>query len=443
MKYWVVNLLLVWCPLILVSQNYDIRYELRSVNCETRQVCYDVQMRSNGAPNFNLAGQNYRIYYNSGLASYTSGVSLLPASYGDFVLVQNIQGANADAANGPLPFESTLGFLNYAIDLNDTQNGGLVLTSNQWTSTSTLCFEVSESVFSDTTSCLELIWARKGLTDVYATAFVEASRWISTNNTTNANGILYDDLDATDGASSCLFNSCQFAQITLSDITVSESHGSAEVQICTDEVTTKDITVLLTTMDSTALENVDYIRVDSAWVTIAAGQTCSPVLIPIVNDSISEPTEKLKILLSRPSNNAILSDGIGLVTITDDESIPMVLINDITVNEDIDTINLSVCLSGLSSQPTTMQVSTSDSTAVAGKDYLSFNGISIVIPTGQLCTKIPLVILDDTIPESSELLRIVITDVSTHATINKNVAMVTITDNDVTCQAKAPVITGK
>jgi hypothetical protein len=443
MKYLVINFLLMWCPIVLISQNYDIKYQLTSVNCETRQVCYDVQLRSNGSSNFNLAGQNYRIYYNSNLASYTSGVSLLPIAYGDFVLVQNVQGANADAVNGPLTFESTLGFLNYAIDLNDTQNGGLVLTSNEWTSTSHLCFDVSESVFSDTTSCLELIWARKGLTDVYATAFVEASRWVSTNNTTNANGILYDDLDATDGASSCLYNRCQFANITISDMSVIESNGSAEVQICTDQVSAKDITVLLTTMDSTAMENTDYVSVDSALVTIAAGQTCSPVWIPIVNDSISEPTEVLKVRLSHPSSNATISDGIGLVRITDDESIPNVLINDITVNEDIDTINLSVCLSGLSSQPTTMQVSTSDSTAVAGMDYQSFNAITIVIPSGQLCTKIPLVLLDDTIQESSELLRIVITDVSIHATINRNVGWVTITDNDVTCQAKAPVITGK
>jgi hypothetical protein len=190
-------------PIFALSQNYDIRFNRSSVNCSTGQVCYDVQLRPNGAGSFNLAGQNYRIFYNSALAGYVSGVSTLPGQYQGFTLVQDLQDVNADAVNGPLTFEATLGFLNYAMDLNDTQNGGIVLPANQWTTTSTLCFVVEPVVFSDPNTCLEFVWAREGLTDNYATAFVEVSRWVSANITTNSIGILYDDLNSLDGNQAC------------------------------------------------------------------------------------------------------------------------------------------------------------------------------------------------------------------------------------------------
>ena len=189
MRYLYFSILLLLLPLFALSQNYDIRFNRSSINCSSRQVCYDVQLRPNGPVNFNLAGQNYRIFYNSALASYVSGVSTLPAQYQGFTLVQDVQDVNADAVNGPLSFEATLGFLNYAMDLNDVQNGGIFLPENQWTSTSTLCFVVEQTVIDNPGTCLEFVWAREGLTDDYATAFVEVSRWISSNNTTNSMGV--------------------------------------------------------------------------------------------------------------------------------------------------------------------------------------------------------------------------------------------------------------
>ena len=108
-----------------------------------------------------------------------------------------------------LSFEDDLGFLNAAIDLNDLSSGGIDLPSDgSWVPTAELCFLVNQSVFDNPSECIEIIWARDGMTNEYAVSFVEISRWVSSNNTENAVGTVYDDLDSSDGETSCLEVAC-------------------------------------------------------------------------------------------------------------------------------------------------------------------------------------------------------------------------------------------
>ncbi len=194
------------------SQNkFDVRLHLDSVNCVELQVCYAVQLRSSSGQSWNVAGQNYRLYYDGSLASFQSGYSLLPNTYQGFTLVQDIQNVDASATNGVLSFESSLSFLNYTMDLNDIINGGINLPANgDWLTTSQLCFTVSSSLLDSPDVCLEAVWAREGLTNEYATSFVQVSEWTTSNNTQAASGDFYDDLDTSDGAVSCLTGYCAF-----------------------------------------------------------------------------------------------------------------------------------------------------------------------------------------------------------------------------------------
>jgi Calx-beta domain len=442
MKYFIFNLFFILVSFHISAQNYDIRFQISSINCETKQVCYDIQLRPNGAGSFNLAGQNYRIYYNSSRAAYLSGQSLLPSQYGEFTLVQDEQGVNATEMNGPLAFESTLGFLNFAMDLNDTQNGGINLPANQWTSTSNLCFSVEDVALNDASSCLQFIWGREGLTDMYATAFVEVSRWVSTNNTTNARGILYNDLGADDAENSCIAFKCQSTSISVADLTVNESIGIAQIQVCLSSPTSEIVTVNLTTSDSTAVAPDDYAPVTNAMVTIPVGQTCSSVFIPITNDTISEINEVFKVMLTNPSLNVTVRDSFGLVTIVDDEAIPTVSIQDVTVDEEAGTALLKVCLSGVSSQITTMVMNTSNGSAVAGSDYTAESNRTVSIPSGLKCVTIHLNLLDDLFIENTESFKVLFSNISANAILVDSEALVTIINNDNQCQAKAPVISG-
>ncbi len=195
-----------------LASNYDIQLSLNQVDCQTNTVCYDVQLKSSNGTPWGLAGQNYRLYYDGALASYQSGISLLNSDYQNFTLVQDAQNINA-ASTGSLPFASNLSFLNYSIDLSNTFSGGINLPSDgSWVSTSQICFDVQADLLNDPNTCFEAVWARNGLTNDYATSFVEVSEWVATDNTQKAQGVGFNDLDNSDGEAACLANSCTNAE---------------------------------------------------------------------------------------------------------------------------------------------------------------------------------------------------------------------------------------
>lgn len=199
---------------LLSQQEYDIRFSIKESNCDERQMCYYTQIRSADGQTWNLAGQNYRIYYDASMASYIDGTArradeLDPNQYSDILLTANLQDRDASAFPGDIPFKSTLSFLNYSVDLMNLTNGGVDLpASGEWISTTELCFEVTQEVLDEGSECLGLVWARMGKTDGIATAFVEISEWEQANTTTEAFGREFDDLDAEDGDASCLSRLC-------------------------------------------------------------------------------------------------------------------------------------------------------------------------------------------------------------------------------------------
>ncbi len=220
-KPFVITYLLIMINYRAQSQaNYDIQLTLSTVDCINNTICYDVQLRSSDSQSWILAGQNYRLYYDGSLGSYISGVSLLDDSdYSSFTLIQNIQKQSAIGIGG-LTFENNLSFLNYAIDLSNTSNGGEALPSDgTWLSTSQLCFSVQPTLLEAPTTCFEATWARSGLTDTYATSFVEVSEWVANGNTQITNGLGYNDLNNSADEASCFVNSCQFDYGDLQDAT--------------------------------------------------------------------------------------------------------------------------------------------------------------------------------------------------------------------------------
>ncbi len=194
------------------QQTYDIRFKFESIDCEKKEVCYFVQLRSaNGAP-WKLAGQNYRVFYDASKAKYKVGsgtAQLPPDDYSPFTLTTNVPGTDASAFNGLLPFDATLGFLNYSIDLMDLASGGISFNADgEWVNTTLLCFDLEDETINTPEACLNLVWARPGLTDSYATAFVEVSEWTGQNATENAEVNIYDDLDENEGDGACISSEC-------------------------------------------------------------------------------------------------------------------------------------------------------------------------------------------------------------------------------------------
>ncbi|MEZ4910142.1 MAG: hypothetical protein R2774_04695 [Saprospiraceae bacterium] len=127
-----------------------------------------ITLKNNGNADINLAGQNYRIYYNSEFGAFMEDklVSKLPKSYTEMKIVQNFIHQNA-TGYGNLSYESDLGFLNLSCDYNLNSNHPITIGSSDEV-------EVCEIVFSsDDPFQIEFDWADENLTAGYATAFNE------------------------------------------------------------------------------------------------------------------------------------------------------------------------------------------------------------------------------------------------------------------------------
>lgn len=132
------------------------------------QQCYQVVLTNQGSKDVTLAGQNYRLYYDSETAilSESSIKSMLPTQYTSMKLVRHFFDVDASGF-GVLPYDAHLGFINLATDLNLSASGGLSIPAGKQISTASMCFDVVEGktpVFT---------WAQDQLTHTYATAFVE------------------------------------------------------------------------------------------------------------------------------------------------------------------------------------------------------------------------------------------------------------------------------
>lgn len=152
---------------ILEKQNLEPTFAADDSNKTT----YYIALLNDSDKPVNLAGQNYRLYYDSEAASFdaSSIVSFLPQQYTHIKLVENYFDQDA-SGYGTLPFENHLGFINLAIDYNMSLGKNLSLKPGDWLNVGKIQFNLNGENNPD------LVWAQNDLTHTYATAFVEMAR---------------------------------------------------------------------------------------------------------------------------------------------------------------------------------------------------------------------------------------------------------------------------
>jgi len=185
---------LVMCQLVIFAQNhYKIRLDERASNT-TSQSCFAIQLSTADGQDLNLAGQNYRLYYDAEqLELKESNVEYLLSDelYHNFTIKNYVSTTDATGV-GYLPFNQKIGFLNLSVDLLDYKKGGAMLSSDgAWKSTCQVCFNQLQSGVSTNG---KIIWAREDLTSSYATAFVEIAEWLEVDKTEEAIATEYEDL---------------------------------------------------------------------------------------------------------------------------------------------------------------------------------------------------------------------------------------------------------
>jgi hypothetical protein len=219
------------------------------------------------------------------------------------------------------------------------------------------------------------------------------------------------------------------SSISVSDINVNENGGTASVQICLNQATNQAVTVQYNTLNGTAQGGTDYV-ISNGTALIPAGQTCTTVNVPIIDDNIDEPNETFTVNLFNPQNATIV-DGQGTVTIVDNDNPTVhstISINDINVNENGGTATLNICINQATNQPVSVQYNTLNGSAQGGADYVTANGTA-VIPAGQTCTSVNVPIIDDNIDEPNETFTVNLFNPQ-NGTIVDGQGTVTILDND-------------
>ena len=144
---------------------------------------------------------------------------------------------------------------------------------------------------------------------------------------------------------------------------------------------------------------------------------------------MDEPTETFTVRLSSPSG-ATVADGTGIGTITDNDGVPSLSIDDVTVTEVVGGVDavFTVTLSAVSGRAVTVDYETSNGTATEELDYETRRG-TLTIPAGKMEGTIPIPVLDDALDEPSETFTVTLSG-PTSATVQDGVGMGTIQDND-------------
>ena len=170
--------------------------------------------------------------------------------------------------------------------------------------------------------------------------------------------------------------------LRISDITVSEASAAATLTVTLSGASAQTVTVEYATANGTATAGSDYTAA-SGTLTFAPGQTTQTLLLPVLDDTLPEPSETFVVNLSNLTN-ATMADNQGVVTITDNDSpLPSVTIDDRSVvegNNGGTNVTFTVTLSAASSSPVTMLWATADGTATAGSDYRAGSGTVTFAP---------------------------------------------------------------
>jgi hypothetical protein len=165
-------------------------------------------------------------------------------------------------------------------------------------------------------------------------------------------------------------------------------------------------------------------------LTFAPGETTKSVSVAVIGDALYEVNEKFYVNLSEPVN-AVIVDGQGVATITNDDPKPSLVISDVSKAEgDLGSTGFAftVRLSTVSGATTRAAFATTDGTATSGSDYTAKSG-TVSIAAGQVTKTIVIRVTGDTLREANETFSVTLSN-PTNAILSDATGLGTILDSD-------------
>lgn len=211
---------------------------------------------------------------------------------------------------------------------------------------------------------------------------------------------------------------------------VDENAGTALIKVIRSGSAAGEATVNYTTSDGTATAGLDYTPA-AGVLTFASGQSEATFIVPILEDSIEEGYETLRLTLTNPTGWAVLGvNSTTVVTITDNDKAGELRFDNATfsVNEDAGSALITVRRVNGSDGSVAVQYATSEGTATKDVDYVHMVGI-LTFAQGETSKTFMVPIIDEDQSEGDETVNLILSSPTGGAVLGTpNKAVLTIVD---------------
>ena len=226
--------------------------------------------------------------------------------------------------------------------------------------------------------------------------------------------------------------------LSLSSSSISENGGVATVTATLDEAVTVATTVTVAAAAGTDTDASDFTLSSANTLTIAAGNTTSSgtVTITAVDNALDEPDKSVTV------SGTVSHDGVSpptarTLTITDDDSAPMLSINSPSVTEgDSGSTDLTftATLSAASGREVTVDYADAGTgTATSGTDYTAITAGTLTFAAGTTSQTFNVSVTGDALDEADETVKVRLKDpVNAAVSTTAGTGTGTITDDDAT-----------
>ncbi|MEZ5105799.1 MAG: HYR domain-containing protein, partial [Draconibacterium sp.] len=201
-----------------------------------------------------------------------------------------------------------------------------------------------------------------------------------------------------------------YATIAIDDVPVNEADGKATFTFTLSGNIQDSISFYYTTADNTANSGSDYTSTSGTIIFEDESNDGTQISIdvPILENNIAEATEtyyvNLSVLYDANQSGVSIFDNQGLGTITDNDTVHLVLNNfAITETDGTQTANFYVSRDIASQSTVTLLFSTTEGTAIASGDFTAQTNTSVLLSASSTDnTDIPVTIMGDDIAEPTE-----------------------------------------
>jgi probable HAF family extracellular repeat protein len=220
--------------------------------------------------------------------------------------------------------------------------------------------------------------------------------------------------------------------MSISDAAITEGNSGSRALRFTVSLTqpvNRSVSVQYATGDYNATAPSDYVAT-SGTLLFNPLETTKTISVTVNGDTRNETNEVFLVGLTNPVNVTV-ADGIAVGKIVNDDPLPSLRVNDVSVvegNSGTRAMTFSIKLSTASGRNVTVNYATANGSAAAPGDYTSRSG-TVQFAPGQTVKTVPVTIKGDTVKEANETLKFNLST-AVNATIADPQGIGTITNDD-------------